>query len=222
VTNNLTDLPLDKCSIVVIYLITTMKAVKRQKILDAARDLFNRTHDVKRVSLEDIAEEAGVSPTTIYNNFGDRETLLYEVVKQLASQNLERNRAIIRSALPFPQKLIGVISGKMDMAEKVNGELIEKLIIQDKRIAPFIDELYEREIKPLWQEIMADGKKQGYIDPSLEDKSLLAYLDIIQAGIKARPEFFKNFAENMHLIEQLTRLMFYGFLKIDIDFFHKE
>ena len=197
------------------------KSEKRQKILNAAGALFNRTHDVKRVSLEDIAEEAGVSPTTIYNNFGDRETLLYEVIKEITKQNLERNRNIVRSDLPFPQKIVSIISSKMNIAGEVNSELIEKLITQDKRIAPFVDELYEQEIKPLWQEIMTDGKKQGYIDPTLNDASLLVYLDILQAGLKAKPEFFKNFSENMGLIEQITRLMFYGFLKKDIDLFRK-
>jgi TetR/AcrR family transcriptional regulator, cholesterol catabolism regulator len=195
---------------------------KRQKILNAARDLFNRAHDVKRVSLEDIAQEAGVSPTTVYNNFNDRETLLYEVIKELASQNLERNRCLVRSDLPFSQKLIGIISGKMDMADKVNSELIEKLITQDKRIAPFVDELYEQEIKPLWKEIMADGKEQGYIDPVLNDTSLLAYLDILQAGLKSRPEFLKKMSENKNFIEQLTRMMFYGFLKKEINLFNRE
>jgi AcrR family transcriptional regulator len=195
---------------------------KRREILNAARALFNRTHDVKRVSLEDIAGEAGVSPTTIYNNFGDRETLLCEVIKELASQNLERNRSIVRSSLPFPQKLISIIGSKMDLAEQVNGELIEKLVTQDRKIAPFIDELYEQEIKPLWLEIMADGKKQGYIDPSVDDTALLIYLDIMQSGLKARPDLFKNFTENMNLIQQLTHLMFYGFLKKDIDLFQKE
>jgi AcrR family transcriptional regulator len=195
---------------------------KRRKILNAAKALFNRAHDVKRVSLEDIAEEAGVSPTTIYNNFDDRETLLYEVVKELTSQNLQRNRVIIRSALSFPQKLITVINGKMDIVEKLNSELIEKIVSQDKRIAPFIDELYEQEIKPLWREILADGKTQGYIDPALDEDVLIAYLDILQAGLKTRPEIFKNFSKNINLIEQLTHLMFYGFLKKDIQLFKKE
>jgi AcrR family transcriptional regulator len=43
---------------------TSEKSDKRQQILAAARTLFNRTHNVKRVSLEAIAEEASVSPTT--------------------------------------------------------------------------------------------------------------------------------------------------------------
>jgi AcrR family transcriptional regulator len=201
---------------------TSEQLDKRTKILNATKTLFSRTHDVKRVSLEAIAAEAGVSPTTIYNNFGDRETLIFEFIKDLSRANLERNKALVRSEIPFPQKLIGIISGKMDIAEKVDSEIIEKLLSQDKKIAPFVDEIYEQEIKPLWLEIMTDGKKQGYIDPSLDETALITYLDIIQAGLKAKQDLFKDFANNMTLIEQLTRLMFYGFLKKDIDLFQKE
>ena len=195
---------------------------KRQEIVSAAISLFSRTHDFRRVSLEAIAREARVSPATIYNNFGNRETLVYEVIKELVRTNLERNRTLIRSCLPFPQKLTGIISGKLDMAGKVNNEIIKKLITQDKTIAPFIDEIYQQEIKPLWQEMVADGKKQGYIDPALDDEALLVYLDVMQAGFKTRPELFQNFKENMAFIKQLTRLMYYGFLKKEIDLFGKE
>ncbi len=195
---------------------------KSTKILNATKVLFSRTHDVKRVSIEAIATEAGVSPTTIYNNFGDRETLIFEFIKDLTKTNLERNKAIVNSSLPFAQKLMSIISGKIDLAEKVDKEIIEKLLTQDKTIAPFVDQIYEQEIKPLWLKIMADGKKEGYIDPFLDDIALVAYLDIIQAGLKAKQDLFKDFADNMSLIEQLTRLMFYGFLKKDIDLFQKE
>jgi AcrR family transcriptional regulator len=198
------------------------KSEKRRKIIIAARVLFNHTHNVKRVSLEAIAREAGVSPTTIYNNFGDRETLVYEVIKELVRTNLERNRALIRSGLPFAQKLVGIVSGKMDVAGEFNAEIIEKLVGQDKNIAPFIDKIMKEEIRPLWGEMVADGKKQGYIDPALDDEALLAYMDILQAGLRAKPEVFKGFQNNMDFVQQLMRLMFYGFLKREIDLFQKE
>ena len=195
---------------------------KRQEIVSAAISLFSRTHDIRRVSLEAIAREARVSPATIYNRFGNREALVSEVTKELVRTNLERNRTLIRSGLPFPQKLTGIISGKLDVAGSVNNEIIKKLITQDKTIAPFIDEIYQQEIRPLWQEMVADGKKQGYVDPALDDEALLVYLDVMQAGFKARPELFQSFEENTALIKQLTRLMYYGFLKKEIDLFGKE
>jgi AcrR family transcriptional regulator len=198
------------------------KLDKHSKILNATKLLFSRTHDVKRVSIEDIAAEAGVSPTTIYNNFRDRETLIFEFIKDLTRANLDKNKALVNSDLPFAKKIMGIIGGKMALAEKIDSEIIEKLLTQDKKIAPFIDQIYEQEIKPLWLKIMADGKKQGYIDPSYDEAALIAYLDIIQAGLKAKQDLFKDFANNMTLIEQLTRLTFYGFLKKDIDLFQKE
>jgi AcrR family transcriptional regulator len=198
------------------------KKEKRDKILAAAKALFNRTHDVKRVSLEAIAAEAGVSPTTIYNNFGDRETLIFEIIKEMVSTNLERNRALVNSDLPFPQKLISIMSGKMELAEKVDREIIEKLLAQEKKVGTYVDKIYEQQIRPLWKAMMAEGKKQGYVDPALDDEALLIFLDIIQAGLKVKADIFKDFADNMQLIEQLTRLMFYGFLKKDIDLFRKE
>jgi AcrR family transcriptional regulator len=195
---------------------------KNQKIVDAAVSLFQRTHDVKKVSLEAIAREAKVSPTTIYNNFSNRENLLCEVIKLLVRENLDSNRKLVRSDIPFPQKITGIISGKLDLASKTNTELIDKLISQDKTIVPFIDEIYEKEIRPLWLEILADGKKQGYIDASLDDEALLTYLDALKVGFKAKQDVLQNFTNKMELIEQLTHIMFYGFLKKDIDLFKKE
>jgi TetR/AcrR family transcriptional regulator, cholesterol catabolism regulator len=195
---------------------------KRSEIIAAALKLFSSTHNVNKVSLEAIAAEAHVSPTTIYNNFQDRDTLVYEVVKELARVNIERNKAIVHSNLPFPQKLISIISGKMDMTDKVNSEIIEKMLGQDKKIGPFIDDIFEHEIKPLWTEIMADGKKQGYVDPTLDEKALVMYLYIMEAGLKSRTEIFKDIKENMGLLANLTHIMFYGFLKKEIDLFKKE
>jgi AcrR family transcriptional regulator len=195
---------------------------KQQQILDAAVKLFSRAYNIKKVSLEDIAREAHVSPTTIYNYFSNRDTLVYEVVKELVRGNIERARALILSDLPFPQKLTGIISGKLDLAENVDKEIVEKMLLQDEEISPFIDVIMEREIKPLWKQIMADGKKQGYIDPALDDEALYIYLDVLQAGFRAKPEILQDFQENMDFIEQLTRLMFYGFLKKEFDLFRKE
>ena len=199
-----------------------METDKRERILAAARSLFQRTHDVKRVSLEAIAREAGVSPTTIYNQFGTRETLVDEVAKSLLHEILEMARSFIHSDLPFPQKLTQIIAGKLDIASQVHSEILTKLVSQDKTMTAFVEEAYGTEIQPLWREMLADGKRQGYIDPALDDEALLAYLDIIRTGYSARSELLENLNRNMGLLEQLTRIMFYGFLKKEIDLFGKE
>jgi len=195
------------------------KKRNRQRIITAAVSLFRHTHNVKKVSLETIAREAGVSPATIYNNFGNRENLLYEVIKVLVKENIERNSSIVRSDIPFPQKISGIMSGKLDMASQLDSELINKMVSQDITIAPFIDKIYENEIKILWHELIIAGKKEGYIDDALDDKILLIYLDVVKEGLGARKNVFQDIKDNLNLIKQLTQIMFYGFLKKDIGLF---
>ncbi|TES84770.1 MAG: TetR/AcrR family transcriptional regulator [Dehalococcoidia bacterium] len=199
-----------------------MKTDKHEKILAAALSLFQRTHDVKSVSLEAIAREAGVSPTTIYNQFGTREALVAEVAKALLGEILKMGRSFIKSDLPFPRKLTEIIAGKLDITSQVHGEILTKMVSQDKTMTAFVAEAYRTEIKPLWREMLADGKRQGYIDPTLDDEALIAYFDIIRTGYSARSELLENLSQNMGLLEQLTRIMCYGFLKKEIDLFNKE
>jgi AcrR family transcriptional regulator len=194
---------------------------KKQQILKSAIGLFNHTHDVKRVSLETIAREAHVSPTTIYNYFGTRENLLYEVIKILVQENMESRRKLIHSNISFPEKLIGLTNVKLNLATNVNNEILDTLVTQDKSIAPFIDEIYQSEIRPLWQEIIAEGKIQGYVDASLDDETLLVYMDILKAG-SVNIEQLKNWSDNMRLIQQLSHIIFYGFMKKEVDFFRKD
>ena len=200
---------------------TIAKKDKKQQILDAALMLFSGTHDIKKVSIEAIAKQAKVSPTTVYNIFGTRENLVYEVIKMLFTDIIERNRKLFYSDIPFPQKVIGVISGKMDMTSNLNSEILDKIISQDDSIAPYIDEVYINEIRPLWIKMLEDGKKEGYIDKSLNNEALLLYLDTIKAGTTANKEIWKNYLDKIELMQQITRIMFYGFLKKEIDLFNK-
>jgi TetR/AcrR family transcriptional regulator, cholesterol catabolism regulator len=193
--------------------------LKKEQINAAALALFSRTHNVKKVSIEDIAAEAGVSPTTIYNTFGTREKLIFEVIKVITLKNLEKNRQLVNSALPFPQKLMAIIGGKRDLMDKLDAEIVEKIATQDASMRPFIDELYEKELTPLWKKMMQDGQKEGYIDEKLDMEALMIYLDIVKAGLSARPELMKKFAENPTLIINITRLMFYGFMKNNVRLF---
>jgi AcrR family transcriptional regulator len=195
---------------------------RKQKVLDAAKTLFQSSHDMRKVSLEDIASGAGVSPTTVYNYFGTREALVAEVAKELVRAIFERGKGIIESDLPFEQKLAAVISGKLALTSGVNQEVITKMMGQDRNMAVFIDRLYQNELKPLWQVFLEDGKAQGYIDSSMDVDVFMAYLDILRAGFAAKPEIIVHFNENRELIEQLTRLVFYGFLKKEIDLFPTE
>ena len=53
---------------------------KRAAILDAAQRLF-LSHGYERVSMDQIASEAGVSKLTVYSHYGDKDSLFGEAVR---------------------------------------------------------------------------------------------------------------------------------------------
>lgn len=201
---------------------TVAKPGRRQRISDAAVSLFHRAHDVRKVTVEDIARAAGVSPTTVYYQFGSRNALVIETAKSLIHAVLENARKYLRSDLPYSVKLTGMISGKLDLAANYHSEIVTRLMTQDARIAPLLEEVHGTEVNQLWLEMLEDGKRQGYIDESLSPEAFLIYMDAMRIGFSSKGELFKDWQSRMDLIDELNRLFFYGFLKKDVDLFGKK
>ena len=199
-----------------------LNRARRQRIIETTVELFRQTHDVRKVSIEDIAVAARVSPTTIYNQFGNREGLVGAAAKSLIVEIGTMARQVMKSALPFDQKLTGLISGKIALTSAASDEIIAKLASQDKLIAPFIEEMYRSAAKPLWRDLLNEGKHQGFIDPAFDEEIFLEYLDIIRIGLSSKKDLLIDWKENLSKLEQLTRVVFYGFLIKPIDLFNHE
>ncbi len=195
---------------------------KRQRILDAAAELFRSAHQVRKVSIEDIAERARVSPTTIYHYFGTRDALVAEVAKQFVLAVTNHARQFLHSPLPFPQKLQAISSGKLSLASAMSDEVVVKMIEQDEDMARFVREVFRSEIAPLWHEFLEAGKAEGYVDADLDEEVFVAYLEMLVAGFQAQADLLKEWRQNMPKLEKMARIVFYGFLRKEIDLFPRE
>lgn len=60
---------------------------KRAAVLEAAKRMFAR-HGFDRVSMDQIAAEAGVSKLTVYSHFGDKDRLFAEAVRAHCEQSM--------------------------------------------------------------------------------------------------------------------------------------
>ncbi|WP_067527119.1 TetR/AcrR family transcriptional regulator [Nocardia uniformis] len=67
---------------------------KQQAVLAAAFTVFART-GYAQARVDDIAAEARVAKATVYNHFGDKETLLRESVRALSDNALAANLAAV-------------------------------------------------------------------------------------------------------------------------------
>jgi len=189
----------------------------KERIISAAIKLWRETHNVQKVSLLDIAREAGVSQTTVYNNFKTRDGLVEEVIKCMLRETLDRQWKIVRSDLPIPVKIQSIISTKTAAMQDVYTDVLDKLS-QDSSTRKYLNEMYETEMKPMMNAIIDDGKHQGYIRPDLPNEAVMIYLDMIKDGGLANTSRLQTIMDDNKLLTGLTRLIYYGLFQKEFDF----
>lgn len=190
---------------------------RKERIISAAIKLWRETHNVQKVSLLDIAREAGVSQTTVYNNFKTREGLVEEVIKNLLRETMDRQWKIVRSDLPIPAKIQSIISTKTAAMQDVYTDVIDKLS-QDSSTRKYLNAMYETEMKPMMNAVIDDGKRQGYIRPDLPNEAVMIYLDMIKDGGLANTSRLQTIMDDNKLLTGLTRLIYYGLFQKEFDF----
>ena len=69
--------------------LTRTQIQRRERILEAVRDKLS-SHGYDGLSMRDLADSAGVSPTTLYNLFGGKDALVLAALRDLLDQIADR------------------------------------------------------------------------------------------------------------------------------------
>ncbi|HJW45664.1 MAG TPA: TetR/AcrR family transcriptional regulator [Lysobacter sp.] len=80
---------------------------KRAAILDAAKRMFT-AHGFERVSMDQIAAEAGVSKLTVYSHFGDKETLFSAAISAKCEEQLANGLFVVDPDTSLREQLLGI------------------------------------------------------------------------------------------------------------------
>ena len=76
----------------------------RDQIIEAATRVIAR-HGVKRVTMNDVAAEAGVARQTLYNIYANKDELLYAMIRQFACKSLATIQSEAATARSLGEKL---------------------------------------------------------------------------------------------------------------------
>lgn len=187
------------------------KTQRKESIRRAAIDLF-KVYGFKKVSMNDIAQKAGVSQVTIYNHFGSKNELVREVVKSQYLGMLEGVREVMKQERPFPEKLETMVFDKTETARQYHGELLQTALQNDPELQRWFESLWQQDINQLTIDLVQDGKKNGYISPERSQEALILYLEILRRGILASSDLLTNLDPNSGLLRELNLLFIYGMM----------
>jgi AcrR family transcriptional regulator len=190
------------------------KEQSKDDIRKAAWELFSQ-FGVDKVSMTDISRKAGVSHATIYNNFGNKETLVREFVSEAVEQLVTPVQALLATNQNYRQKIAAFVQFIADIMVNGRPSAADGAIFTSS-----FDLQNDPEIKKIQREarekmtamllgLVDEGKQQGQVDPGLSQEALSihfgAFMDIF-----TNPELQHRYHQQPGLIQELGRLMING------------
>jgi AcrR family transcriptional regulator len=181
----------------------------RKKIVSTALELF-QAGGIKKISVSDIARDAGVTPATVYNHFASKDVLVREAVKEWYADTLKRYQEVLRLDLPFEEKFQKLISFKSVIAGKMHAEFLLATTSDDPEIRDYLNAEYMPEVTGTVYTFFDEGRKQGYVSPDLSTETILRYSEIIRKGINAESDLSEEPEYTAKLLRELTPIVLYG------------
>jgi len=179
-----------------------MKASKKkEQIIETAKNLFMR-FGVKRVTIEELCKEAGVSKVTFYKYFKNKLALAKIIKNELMDTGFAAFDDISALDISFLEKINRMTQWQMKFYSQMNNELIREFVsmkdVEDEYKKRFLKNIQNAQIK-------------GEIRSGLN-------LELIYLMIKKLQEItgegtWKNiFSDYSQYVEQVRTIIFFGLL----------
>ncbi|ADR22588.1 hypothetical protein MATR_35660 [Marivirga tractuosa] len=182
---------------------------KSQKaILESAKALFWK-YGLKKVTVEEICEQADVSKMTFYRRFVNKEHAAEEILEAILEDNLRRYSAIMDEKKPFPEKINEVLKLKHQESKNISKEFINEILTED---GSALSELVEKHTLKSYKVMIADfekAKKEGWVRKDLKPEFIMDMLGVIRTKMQDE-HFLKMFKSIDEAIMELSNFFFYG------------
>lgn len=187
--------------------------LKRENLMSAARSLFWK-YGIRKVSIEEICHEAGVSRMTFYKHFQDKDAVIRTILETLEKEGLEQYKTIMKSESPFPEKIKALVRMKAEQTEMASHEFFHDL---NRHASPALVQLMDRMQKDgihLMEKDFIQAQRQGHFRAGIHPKFFTYLMDklIEMAHDEA---LIGMYPSPKAMIMELTNFYFFGILSVE-------
>lgn len=148
---------------------------KKEAIVAAARDLFT-ARGVQGVSIREIAKSAHVSQVSIYNYFGDKQSLAKEAFISFIEAAINAFGQVLESDVPFTEKIDQILRDKSDIVDQIAMSHFDERAWDDKVLRQIFGETVKDKAVVLYRQFIETGKAGGFINKDIPTEAVVAYV----------------------------------------------
>ncbi|MDD2549906.1 MAG: TetR/AcrR family transcriptional regulator [Bacteroidales bacterium] len=184
---------------------------KYQDTIRTAKELFWK-YGIKRVTIEEICKEASVSKMTFYKFFKNKTELAKTILENLVQSSLLDFDKLIKSELPFPQKLERIFLMKIEGMNNFSMEFIRDIYTNPNLDLKEFMEQKKNESKDSIINFYKDAQNQGFIRNDVKIDFLLSYADQI-VKMMENENLMAQYDKPQDFIIEAMNALFYGIVK---------
>jgi AcrR family transcriptional regulator len=144
---------------------------KRDQMIQTGEALFVK-HGMRRVTVEEICRQAGVSKPTFYKYFENKAALARRIVELWIEEALRRIDRIGDADAPFPEKMKQILAVKQAIAARPGPEFLQDLIHLDIDLSHALRRVML---------FLVECQQQGDIRADIRPEVLMAAFDLLNS-----------------------------------------
>ena len=187
-----------------------VKSKKHQQIIDTARDLFWH-HGVRRVSVEEICQTAGVSKMTFYKYFKNKIDLILFILEKLYLEGIARYKGIMAQNIPYSEKIKEVIQMKLEITRDISQDMLKDWMQDSISEVAELMQRIQRENFQLFLDDMVAAQNKGEIRKGINPQFILYFLNKMRE-IAGDEQLINMYDSTQSLTAELVNFFFYGIL----------
>jgi len=186
------------------------KNKKCQLIIKTSRDLFMR-YGIKRVSVEEICETAGVSKMTFYKRFKNKLDLAIFILNREFEEGINRYKRIMDQDVPYSEKAKEIIKLKLESTEDISKEMLKDFYDRSiPEVAELIQKITRQNVKLLLDDMIA-AQKKGEIRHNINPHFIIYMISQMQE-MAADEKLLSLYGSTQAVASEFINFFFYGIL----------
>lgn len=180
---------------------------KQQQLIEAATELFCK-HGIRRVTVEEICNNAGISKMTFYKYFTDKNAIARAVLDALINEGLKMYYEMIAEPIPFAQKMEKILVLSTSQIHALGSAFLDDLMNPKSALHPYFIE-QQKKVSELSIEFLHQAQNDGLINSEIKMPVMMFLLNRLSELLN-HPEFVNILPDIEARACELSALFFHG------------
>jgi AcrR family transcriptional regulator len=183
---------------------------KFEAIAAAAKSLFWK-HGIRRVTIEEICQDAGVSKMTCYKYFSNKTAIAKYLIEEMFESGIKAYKEIYHSDISYEEKVKKMLDLKMSNAHEMSQELLDDIYKnQDEELSETIETIKKRMIG-IYLDDIREAQKIGEIRNDVKPEFMLYFLNNLTEMLTDQ-RLVSIYSNPQQMISEVMTFFFYGIM----------